>query len=399
MLPNLAWKIGFQSNLNVWTSKWVNGNIPRPRDVTMLNVSPSLLDLEGYSIANHRLIEEKGTEQDKTRLFDGGRMFIKKSLWHFKGPSKWKILIWKIMTDTLPVGAEIQKRNIAGQFHCRFCEDEGSIETTDHLFRDCPISSRLWKASSLGINTYNDRCVTVKQWIVNWLHYFSGHKDNDFLVFSFICLVQAIWIARNKIIFNGEQVSIIGIIKMYESELGTSLVALNSVLDTTRSLRYLDDDNERIITRIKKGEWNKFFGESSNCETRFVCVDAAWKDDLLTGIGWSVSSLDSFSSERFVGNRFHYSTLAESAEQAEAIGIRQTLIWAKESGFLHLAVSSDCLQVILQIFGVVSRSHCSNAVILDILDLCPFFHCISFRFIPRSLNRLAHNIARRVRLL
>ncbi|XP_074313566.1 uncharacterized protein LOC141648748 [Silene latifolia] len=130
-------------------------------------------------------------------------------------------------------------------------------------------------------------------------------------------------------------------------------------------------------------------GEKGTCAPFRVKVDASWVSSLHASAGWIV----------YAPNGECYGTLAisfdaESALQAEAIGIREALRWAARSHILHLDLSSDCLQLLLQLARVESLHHLVKGILHDIESDLLLFHCICFSFIPRRLNKVAHNLAR-----
>ncbi|XP_056687868.1 uncharacterized protein [Spinacia oleracea] len=64
--------------------------------------------------------------------------------------------------------------------NCVLCKE--SQENDNHLFRDCPISSHTWKASSLGINVYANQHVGVREWIKNFLNLFWKEDGNEIVL-------------------------------------------------------------------------------------------------------------------------------------------------------------------------------------------------------------------------
>ncbi|XP_074266318.1 uncharacterized protein LOC141588791 [Silene latifolia] len=116
-------------------------------------------------------------------------------------------------------------------------------------------------------------------------------------------------------------------------------------------------------------------------------VDTGWKSFDRAGIGWVALTSN--------GNRFfegRKAIKAESALQAEAIGIKEVLLWAKQYGVWHLEVSTDCLPIVCFFAGTERMHYQVLGVLEDICWLGSFFHCLSFSFIPRSFNVYAHGL-------
>ncbi|XP_074300778.1 uncharacterized protein LOC141632098 [Silene latifolia] len=257
-----AFKIppGIDSNLNVWDKKWVNGQTPEPKDCLLDGSFIFLKDLRvkdicvnnggwneglikllftedsanqilaiplcasqsrdeifspktsgtytvksGYGISFQDYFNEHGSKKDKERLHANWELFCRKRLWNLPGPQPWKILLWKIMTSSLPVGSEFAKRDLNWAPSCSMCNNAGdTVETLDHLFRDCPLSSRIWAGSELGINVSHLPTLDVRDWIINWVLYLSGLEEGVTLVLSFLAILVSLWSLRNNIRFRGE---------------------------------------------------------------------------------------------------------------------------------------------------------------------------------------------------
>ncbi|XP_074265403.1 uncharacterized protein LOC141587836 [Silene latifolia] len=258
-----AWRLGSDCKLNVWSTKWVDGESPIPKDPAMLQGEPNLINLQVRHLINDSLFcwnEEcilsyfhiswarrilaiplpvrrvddylywKGSKtasymvkaayfrakqnhwnlnastKDLTRLGPEYRCFVQKKLWNLPGPKVWSILLWKILTDTLPIGCELARRNI--QTYCTSCSLDDScdaVETLEHLFRDCHVASRLWMGSVLGIRVDNCAFINVKIWIMNWFLFLLKDKDNCYGVTSFLCTLWTIWKVRNINLFKASK--------------------------------------------------------------------------------------------------------------------------------------------------------------------------------------------------
>ncbi|KAH9601922.1 hypothetical protein KSS87_014751 [Heliosperma pusillum] len=168
ILNNAGWKIGRNSNIEIWNTKWVHANYPSQNTqathppgfslpITKVKdlITPSGLWDErlirilfseecskniqaipicassesdyiywpftssghysvksGYGIALETLQDHVSTEKDISRIGEKEKDFCKKILWRLPVPYNWKIFLWKIITSTLPIGYEFQRRNI-----------------------------------------------------------------------------------------------------------------------------------------------------------------------------------------------------------------------------------------------------------------------------------------------
>ncbi|KAH9620182.1 hypothetical protein KSS87_012605 [Heliosperma pusillum] len=179
----------------------------------------------GYSCAIKDYLVTKTSIKDVNRISQAAKLFCKKSLWSLPIPSTWKILLWKILTNSLPTREEFVKRTIQIDPVCPLCQSESSVETTAHLFRDCEVSKRIWAGSALGINNgYTDH-VPIDSWIINWYKLFSACKENQTTIISFSSILWGIWIIRNKIIFQETTFSQALFFQVQEEELKLAISA------------------------------------------------------------------------------------------------------------------------------------------------------------------------------
>ncbi|XP_074297661.1 uncharacterized protein LOC141628413 [Silene latifolia] len=183
---HVGWKPGLDSDLNLWTTRWLNGDYPEPnmgvldldhvglRNLQIRNLwmpaintagtswnaslimtlfseesAKHIFDIpicnsrvedklywlhtgigeysvkSGYGVIFSEFIERRATTKDKTRINDELRLFCKKTLWRLPGPKVWKILVWRIITDSLSTGVNFARRNLGNGTGCHFCDFEG----------------------------------------------------------------------------------------------------------------------------------------------------------------------------------------------------------------------------------------------------------------------------------
>eukprot|EP00253_Pinus_taeda_P002467 PITA_02467 len=97
-----------------------------------------------------------------------------KALWKLKSAPRTRLLMWNILFDKIPTGSILMKRSFHGPFHCHLCLAEE--ESTVHLFLKCNTIFEAWDS---------------------WYQHHTGKSRNIPLL---VC--WAIWIARNKAIFD-----------------------------------------------------------------------------------------------------------------------------------------------------------------------------------------------------
>ncbi|XP_074313988.1 uncharacterized protein LOC141649192 [Silene latifolia] len=446
---HIAWMVGSESSLNVWTSPWVDGLIPIPKHYDLLLVEPSLSKLrvkdlisnstwnvdmvmcffedsfiakilaiplskenkedfafykeskngnyyvkKGYFDVWHDLWNSKASVKDLSRISSGCRAFIKKWLWHLPGPKKWIILHWKILTQTLSVGRELEKRGIGDGFLCRLC-DRQCVESLEHLFRDCEFVSRLWSANHLGINASSGSNISIQEWVINWLSLLSRKKNSIDGVISFMCTIWTIWVTRNTHVYSNEPLSPSGSIRLYEHELSLMIYAEKERADSRKDLNNicLSDDDDFNLKVLHNGNTFPLIGPDLGDNHYLIYTDAAWRSNFSTGLGWVVKDSNDF--EHSVSENLKSNCYAQSASQAEALAILEALNWAKRHQLLHVCVYSDCLQVVAQLLGFTPVNIDTKVIVSDILKVGCYFHCLSFCYAPRSCNKMAHRLAQR----
>ncbi|XP_074300856.1 uncharacterized protein LOC141632188 [Silene latifolia] len=445
ILDNIAWKPGINSNLAVWNSCWVNGERPEPSSFAMLPENTSFKDLHvkdlrlldgnwdvellqslftmesvatilaiplclsqvhdkvfwkhtsdgiysvksGYGVAFADFMRNYSTTNDRDRLDGTGVGFCRKVLWKLPGPNTWKVFLWRLLTNSLPFGSEFVRRNIGVDPNCKLClASDGFIETGAHLFRDCQIARRVWACSDLGIRTFGSDHVKIGDWIINWINYLRRLEDAEVKVNKFLATLWCLWLVHNHISFKGEQFHPQMFFGIWSCLVETALRALDIGNKERRGVEV--DLCRDGLSRLREGRPFFVVGGRGGCEAIRVMVDAGWKSMGHVGIRWVAYGYDG-SPVLSRGVRI----CAESGLQAEALGLRDVLRWAFSQRILHLEVNSDCLQLLHQIAGLEKEHHLIDGVIQDMRLLFPFFHCLSFKFVPRRFNKVAHTLAER----
>eukprot|EP00253_Pinus_taeda_P003007 PITA_03007 len=119
-----------------------------------------------------------------------------KVLWKLKSAPRTRLLMWNILFDKIPTGSNLMKRSFYGPFRCHLCLAEE--ESTVQLFLKCNVTLQFWN-SLIGHlpNLRNWQGDTIFEAWESWYQHHTGKSRNIPLL---IC--WAIWIARNKAIFD-----------------------------------------------------------------------------------------------------------------------------------------------------------------------------------------------------
>ncbi|XP_074288687.1 uncharacterized protein LOC141613845 [Silene latifolia] len=263
----------------------------------------------GYGMVFSEFFNRTASVWDMTRLNTRQKDFCGSRLWHMSGPRSWKILVWKILSNSLPVGEEFERRNIPWNTSCCLCQPFcEAIETVDHIFKDCEITARVWASSPLGVNSTQTRHISARDWIINWILYLRTLDEWEVQTTQFLAIIVSLWNLRNNARFRGE--------------------------------RFIPEAFFRVYNRLVSDALNAV----KESKTQVVLmVDASWRKSCHASWGWV--AMDSEENVICNGSGRGFS---ESPLQAEAIGVLKALIWARDCGFLHVEVSSDCLQLLFQ---------------------------------------------------
>ncbi|KAM6542887.1 hypothetical protein CsatB_007334 [Cannabis sativa] len=78
----------------------------------------------------------------------------------------------------------------------------------------------------------------------------------------------------------------------------------------------------------------------------------------------------------------------------EAIGIKKAQSWIKDNRWTNVVVESDCLRVIRDLQKFKHMASPYGHILSDCMTLCSGVDDVSFNFVKRSANKVAHAIAR-----
>jgi 5-carboxymethyl-2-hydroxymuconate isomerase len=105
-----------------------------------------------------------------------------------------KMLLWRIINNSLPVRAELNERGVQCPILCPRCNSK--VETTTHLFMHCPNSEKVWFGSQLAIRMPNIPNHSFSDWLTKMI---MLQEDN--IIVQIAALTDSFWHARNQAIF------------------------------------------------------------------------------------------------------------------------------------------------------------------------------------------------------
>ncbi|KAF5807368.1 putative reverse transcriptase zinc-binding domain-containing protein [Helianthus annuus] len=125
--------------------------------------------------------------------------------WNLWAPIKVNLFVWRLLLDRISTAYNLYKRGIIHQMvDCKLCGD--SPETTDHMVTSCYIASVVWQRVGAWCKLPPIFLFSTKD--VMEIHTQAGGTDQRKKTINVILMVSlwSIWKARNKAIFEDEQV-------------------------------------------------------------------------------------------------------------------------------------------------------------------------------------------------
>jgi len=137
----------------------------------------------GYSVclAYHAL-----TSQDPPVLHISENL-----LWHAQVPLKVSILAWRLLRDRLSTKGNLLGRGIITDVNSSCLAGCGQVETAQHLFLHCDISSSLWRQVQYWIGVSGVDHQSIPEHFVQFSYYLGGLKGRR----SFYSTLASLYLA------------------------------------------------------------------------------------------------------------------------------------------------------------------------------------------------------------
>lgn len=125
-----------------------------------------------------------------------GNLQIKQMIWKLPTTPKLKHFLWKLITISLPIGQNLQRRHVSHSVKCPHCYQE---ETNEHLFFDCFYAQRIWRASGLPNNVIYQAQIPFEDKFNALLPHVPSLPEN--LRHLPWWILWRLWKCRNRMIF------------------------------------------------------------------------------------------------------------------------------------------------------------------------------------------------------
>ncbi|KAL3833012.1 hypothetical protein ACJIZ3_007748 [Penstemon smallii] len=296
-----------------------------------------------------------------------------KNLWSAKLHNRHKFLIWRIIHDLLPTRKRLYFIVHRDSPCCPICK--GSDDSIEHLFFHCPFTAAIWFHSKWNLRIVAFHHLSFRDWIAallvqNMNLFPSDSIREEFLIFV-ACTFDCVWFYRNSLFHNKSAPLSIQELSLQISKQATSHYSAQKAIQTTKHL----PNSFSGWLPPPKG-WFK-----ANSDAAFKNGDAAL----------AVVIRNSSGSVVFASSR---STPCINAKVAEALAIRDACKFLNEIGVHNIIFECDCLLVVQAIlFWEENMDWAISSIILEIREFWASWPKWRFKFVSRSVNCAAHNLA------
>lgn len=107
---------------------------------------------------------------------------------------------WLLLKDRLSTRNILRRKHMhLDSYDCELC-NQGIKETTEHLLLHCPFAQQCWGLIGLAVSTSSD--------ILDNFNALRDQIHSLFFMEAIILICWTIWLARNELIFNANQISL-----------------------------------------------------------------------------------------------------------------------------------------------------------------------------------------------
>ena len=117
-------------------------------------------------------------------------------MWKLSLPTKVKIFLWRVCTDTLPTRVKLHTHGVSLEVSCGVCH--GPSEDMNHIFLSCPVAIQSWALSHLSTKVHLDKARQVTIWLPTLRHQLP-RKDVELVAVT----LWNLWNNHNGVTFAG----------------------------------------------------------------------------------------------------------------------------------------------------------------------------------------------------
>uniref|UniRef100_A0A803PMJ8 Reverse transcriptase domain-containing protein n=1 Tax=Cannabis sativa TaxID=3483 RepID=A0A803PMJ8_CANSA len=291
-------------------------------------------------------------------------------IWNNKLHPRVSMMLWRVLAGCIPVRANMKFLSDKG---CVLCD--GELESTKHLFWDCPFARALWFSGPFPVGSMNSGDHDLSQIVGHLGDQCKEEERGKFLTFVGT-LFDTIWFSRNAVFFRGNQANVMSAIHKMLHKM-EEFISVQGNFQDCNDLHQFSREKVWCVPNAVHG---------------FFVTDASWKEGR-AGIAvgcqdrqsgkwlWSAKAMD-----------------ADSAMEAEALAVFWALQLGSECGFSSIAVASDAL-LLVQSLTALKLPPCwkSRAAVAKIWSLFDVFTSCVFIHLNRIDNGQADALAKLAR--
>ncbi|XP_019183829.1 PREDICTED: uncharacterized protein LOC109178743 [Ipomoea nil] len=298
------------------------------------------------------------------------------NIWKLQVPPKWRIFLWRAITNVLPTITNLVNRRVEIPNVCPACGVLG--EDVMHILCNCVYARRVWNISQLQIPNFGDH--DFMQWVELWLG--NSVTSAGFLKDQICGILYEIWRARNMAVWDLALPSPLHLCASFQRSwaawslstahgrtVGSPPVA--TMPHALSDLQALQLPHGTVLCSIDAG----FYGAQHS-----------------PTFGFYIRSLDGV----FVAAANGPLSCPYDPLLAEAMAIREALSWLQDHNYQNVLMLSDCA-VLVASFRDASSYRSYLGIVLDsCLRLINSFSACSIKFVRRGTNMVAHALAKHV---
>ncbi|KAM6577771.1 hypothetical protein CsatB_029608 [Cannabis sativa] len=291
-----------------------------------------------------------------------------KQLWQLKLPPKVLDFLWRASTNCLPTRFQLMTKHVPINTLCPFCN--AAPETALHVLVRCPFAQGCW--SLVRVPVVATAAMTWAAWFEEGLVRWTMAER---LEASMVC--WSVWKHRNELVWNAKQPVVSDVV---------TLAKLNFIdwYNAQKNNQPSLEINGSVDTSLEHWTPPQF-------PTIKINVDGAiFTNERRFGIGLVARTAGGIVLQ---AKKMSKMGLLKPHE-VEAIGIKEALSWIKANAWTNVVVESDCLRVIRDIQQSKQMASPYGHIISECLALCSVVVDVSFNFVKRSANKVAHVLAR-----
>lgn len=295
-------------------------------------------------------------------------------VWKLKVPQRCKTCLWAILHNRLLTNALRVQRGMAEDATCVVCGE--SMEHLLHVLRDCPRTKSFWKSIIHGKYRVKFFNTDLWEWCALNLSKPVGSVEDTKWAEFFAMSCWLLWKFRNEKIFEG-----------LNADLSSLKIRVAAITDSIRR------NNKRCHNVNLQGSHEMPEAHSATIPSGYykLSVDGAFSELLCSaacgGGIWDPQG-------NFYGG-FMMRIQQEGSLSAELWGCLTGLKQAWDMGIRKVVLLTDCLDAWRLCREGCTELHMQRSLVLEIRSLVERSWQVEIRHIPRNLNLVADNLAKR----